>query len=310
VAASTTNDIANKMLFIDMNVLSDAILQEMGVQESHRIYDYLFLCFFLGNDFLPHFPSLNIRTNGIHLLLDLYKNVIGKYPERGFIVEGKIQWKWFKLFVEKLSQNEKQMIMNEYSVRDKMDYYKWAQTTQEEKEYVLHNTPVIYRAEEKYICPQENMWEERYYKMLFHRERTRDSTREITTNLLEGFEWVFKYYTTDCPDWKWKYRFHYPPLLKDMVRFIPDSSKDFICPGQNGLKPFTQQLQLAYVLPPANHFLLGEKNAAYLKTFCESWFPGEMKYRWAFCRYFFESHLELPDIKTADLERVEKVFVE
>ena len=45
-------------LFMDIQVLTRAILSEMhcGVSDPHRIYDYVFLCFFLGNDFLPHFP--------------------------------------------------------------------------------------------------------------------------------------------------------------------------------------------------------------------------------------------------------------
>ena len=34
------------------------------------------MTFFVGNDFLPHLPTLNIRTGGIDCLLFLYKRIL------------------------------------------------------------------------------------------------------------------------------------------------------------------------------------------------------------------------------------------
>ena len=307
-----------ELLFLDIRRLSDSISIEMNGKEMAYdrscIYDYLILCFFLGNDFLPHFPSLNIRTNGIHWLIDTYKEVIGKHRERSFVSnektnKGKIQWKWLKKFIERITKKEKQMLLNEYEARDKMDYYKWPQTTKEEKENVLNNTPVIYRAEEKYICPTENMWEERYYKILFDMERTHENLEKITTHYLEGLEWVYKYYTDDCPDWKWKYHYNYPPLFIDMVKYIPEKETDFIHSSNKkyaSKTPFAPYLQLSYVLPEVNHFLIDEKKRDYLKENYHCLFPEEIIYKWAFCRYFFESHMLLPDIDVCVLEKLEK----
>ena len=64
---------------------------------------------------------------------------------------------------------------------------------------------------------------------------------------MEGLEWVMKYYTEGCIDWSWHYKYPYPPLLKDLVKYVPKWSVEFI--KENNNKPVSPYTQLAYVLP-------------------------------------------------------------
>ena len=70
----------NKNYIIDIPLFSVILSKYLNndkepssIQKKNRIFDYIFLCFLLGNDFLPHFPSLNIRTSGIESLMNAYR---------------------------------------------------------------------------------------------------------------------------------------------------------------------------------------------------------------------------------------------
>ena len=91
-----------------------------SIQETNKLYDYIFLCFFLGNDFLPHFPSVNIRTSGIDIMIEAYKEVIGSSNKN--LTNGKIiYWKNVRKLVEFLADNEYDNLMSEYKIREKWE---------------------------------------------------------------------------------------------------------------------------------------------------------------------------------------------
>ena len=311
----------DELLYLDNRALSSAILNEMGItvgtkESIGRIYDYIFACFLLGNDFLPHFPALNIRTHGNYTILETYRNLFASNPDRRFISleTGNIQWKWVKLFLQELAKNEHSTILNEYKMRSKMEKRFYPTTTKEERDIAFDNIPTIYRAEEHYINPEEHGWQNRYYRVAFHLKPSdvnKPFIDELCNNYLEGLEWTFKYYTEGCPHWRWKYNYHYPPLFSDLVNRLPNFETVFIDEKKGINAPFHPNTQLAYVIPPWNHSHLIPSHIRkyldendYKKYYTDI---SELKFQWIFCKYFWESHTILPDIPIHKLEKLDEV---
>ena len=301
----------DELLYLDNRALAKAILSEMGVHSESkesigRIYDYVFACFLLGNDFLPHFPALNIRTHGNFTVLETYRKMIARYPDRRFISleTGNIQWRWVKEFLLELAKEEPKLILNEYESRSKMEKRFYPTTTTEERANAFDNIPTICRGEEHYINPSEKGWESRYYQVAFHSEPTQEFVNQLCNNYLEGLEWTFKYYTEGCPHWRWKYNYHYPPLFADLVKRIPNFETMFIDEKVGINKPFHPNTQLAYVIPIWNHSLLSNVNGNHLdnKYYVE---VQNMEFQWMFCRYFWEAHSILPNIPIEQLEELD-----
>ena len=292
----------NELYILDIFELSNAISSSMNINMDDtnisKLYDYIFITFLLGNDFIPHFPAINIRTNGIDYIMDAYANTLGSVNKT--IVENneKINWKNFRLFIEYLKNNEHAYIKHEYTIKkNKKRHYPLKEL--EDIQYKFLNLPTIDRSVEMYINPNEENWQERYYKALFDIEITEPFKKKICINFLEALEWTFKYYTVGCCDWRWKYDYDYPPLLEDLYKYIPCFDTEFIKDKEED--PIPPLVQLCYVLPIESHKYLPSKIQTLLKKE-NKWYSDDFNFKWAFCKYFWESHVELPHIDINELE--------
>ena len=297
----------NETYLMDIPLLADIITHDMNngmssmVHNNNRVYDYIFLCFFLGNDFMPHFPAINIRTGGVDKMLNAYKATIGNTNE--CLTDGKtIYWKNVRKVIAFLVDMEDKYIQNEMKLRDKREKYKYPTDTPEKKYLKFEAIPTYERELEKYINPFKNGWQQRYYKSLFKVDRDEERCKQISINYLQGLEWTMKYYTTGCPDWRWCYQYNYPPLLQDLLKYIPYFDTSFIKPNNfNAVSPLTQ---LCYVLPKQSLHMLPKPIYNKLMDGHPEWYPTDCEFVWAYSKYFWESHVELPVLDIGEVEEL------
>jgi 5'-3' exonuclease len=294
----------NESYLLDIPELANIITLDMNngkeLSKKNRIYDYIFLCFFLGNDFMPHFPSVNIRTGGIDKMLNAYKATIGGTDEN--LTDGKtIFWKNVRKMVQFLAENEEEFFKAETKLRDRKEKQMMPNITVEEKFKKFEAIPTYERSLEKYINPFKANWQVRYYKTLFNVDIDDVRQKQICTNYLEGLEWTMKYYTTGCPDWKWCYNHNYPPLFCDLIKYIPYFDTEFV--ENKAENPVTEMVQLCYVLPKQSLQFLPEKLYKSLLLNHSDWYNTDCDFAWAYCRYFWEAHVNMPHIDMNELEK-------
>lgn len=304
----------NELYVMDIPLLGQHIIRNMNMNMNSKnisnkfnlVFDYILICFMLGNDFMPHFPSINIRGNGIDILLNAYKRC-GKQLTNGKI----IFWRNLRGFINILASIERENMikevehLNKYNPRYNRQFETNSQTQQNDYENDLLNLPSKSREIENYINPSDDGWEYRYYKSLFNIEIDDVRRKQICINYLEGLEWTSKYYSSDCKNWRWKYNYDYAPLLSDLINYIPYFDTNFIDEeSENSITPINELTQLCYVLPNKYLKLLPDTIRFKLLQEHPEWYSNNFNIKWAFCKYFWESNIDLCDINISELENI------
>ncbi|KAG9237075.1 hypothetical protein BJ875DRAFT_533185 [Amylocarpus encephaloides] len=82
--------------------------------------DWVFMCFFVGNDFLPHLPSLEIRENGIDTLIAIWRDNIpfmGGYLTK----DGHVDLERAQLILEGLAKQEDAIFRRRKETEDRRE---------------------------------------------------------------------------------------------------------------------------------------------------------------------------------------------
>jgi 5'-3' exoribonuclease 2 len=99
-------------IWLHVSILREYLAIEMNVPNSgfafdleRALDDWVFMCFFVGNDFLPHLPSLDIREDGIDTLIAIWRDnlpVMGGYVTK----DGHVDLSRAQLILQGLAKQE------------------------------------------------------------------------------------------------------------------------------------------------------------------------------------------------------------
>ncbi|VEN38982.1 unnamed protein product [Callosobruchus maculatus] len=105
-------------IFVRLNVLKEYLEKELFMlnlpfkyEFERALDDWVFMCFFVGNDFLPHLPSLEIREGAIDRLIKLYKDCV--YKTGGYLTNsGEVNLERVQMIMLELGKVEDEIFKN------------------------------------------------------------------------------------------------------------------------------------------------------------------------------------------------------
>lgn len=228
-------DLSNLMYWGDKKDLDSE--KSVSFVSEYAVNDFIFLCFMVGNDFLPHIPSLEIIEGGIDQMLHVYKNVCKTNGHITTKTDSDVMFinKSLEAFFTEISTYDKETLEDKLLKKDKF----FPDNLLEQNSTFINN---------KYVLNIQK-YREDYYKDGFY---PNINMKSICHQYLIGLQWVLSYYTKGVPDWKWCYQHHYAPFAHELSLYI----NDFKLPEKKLTFPATPFQQLLSVLPPKSASLI------------------------------------------------------
>lgn len=228
------------------NKINADLDEKLELDRENIIYDYVTLCFLIGNDFLPHIVGVDLVNDSVNDILKIYINLFRSRNK--YLVDcGKLNFQYLKLIFSNVFVNEDKYLPEYQEYLDnKRAYLKQNQGVELELEKlkyypIFHKNTVV-----KY---GSKGWIDSYYKYYFNIEnihRNKQFINEICKNYVDGLQWNLEYYIKDCPSWSWYYQFRAAPCLRELVYYLQSRVYP---PNFNDETIYSPLEQLAIVLP-------------------------------------------------------------
>jgi len=202
------------------------------------INDFVFLGFFVGNDFLPKVQMFYYLEEGLEMMMRTYTPLI---RAGSFVTaNGKVHLPGIKAFIAAVAQFEVEYVQKQASVTPAEPMFR--------NETLLRNV-------KGGVLDMKGYRKEYYAKANAHDEET---IGRMCRDYFRTLVWIFEYYIHGLPAWRWIYPWHYAPLLTDLARVLDDLTdvevQDLITFSLE--EPSPPFVQLLSVLPLTSSVLL------------------------------------------------------
>ena len=114
-------------IWLHVSILREYLEAELYVPQQpfrfdleRAIDDWVFMCFFVGNDFLPHLPSLDIKENGIDTLIAIWRDnipLMGGYLTK----DGHVDFERAQYILDGLAKQEDAIFRRRRQAEEKRD---------------------------------------------------------------------------------------------------------------------------------------------------------------------------------------------
>lgn len=228
----------NKYVLVSAPKLKEFIINklttEIGcvVDEKRILADFVFLCFAVGNDFLPCVPCFEIRTNAIEKISGYLVNTFKTCRDYITREDSSVNFDVLKQF---FAECEKEEFTN---LKEKRSNLKRSRTRfegefDEEAEFDVSTED----GKMKYYVEKMNI-------------KSEEELNKACAEYIQGMVWIYKYYFFECPSWDYYFPHYYAPFMVDL-KATTITKMEFAL--SKPIKPFEQ---LLCVLPSMSMNLL------------------------------------------------------
>jgi 5'-3' exonuclease len=328
-------DVAEELKYVSIDDVKDKYNEQLGHLVEARIEingniaqtllteycnDFIFICYLLGNDFLPHFPSINIKHDGLNIIIDSYIDVFLQLGESLIqIVDSKVKVNnnFLLMLLENLGEKETVYFseilpkaLNRWRYKkcfeaDPYDRDLWyLENMQYRNKYVgnFSATDIFNLKKGLHSVDELNQYKFKYYEHYFNvSEHQQEHVDNMCKAYLEGLLWVGKYYFEKCPMWRWQYCYKHAPFISDLAKYMKINKVDINTILDNIVDegPLHPYVQLASVLHPESHNLLPKSYQSIVLNVDSpviDMFPVKTRLDMDIKEQFYTCIPELPDI--------------